>query len=187
MTWLLASMHRRSCRGCHSIGYSISTILFPLSRSPSAVHVTQSKASCMPAHALQPQPGWHVVDCCAAPGNKTTHAAALLHANTAAAAGASSFTDAASKRSKGKRSRLEAEGEAGQQQPAGAGVAAAGGGDVIKVFAFDKDPKRLKRLAANVQKAGAERIVVAQQADFLSIDPQDPLFSQVRARVWVWV
>lgn len=35
----------------------------------------QSKASCMPAHALRPLPGWHVVDCCAAPGNKTTHVA----------------------------------------------------------------------------------------------------------------
>ncbi len=32
----------------------------------------------MPAHALRPQPGWTVVDCCAAPGNKTTHVAALM-------------------------------------------------------------------------------------------------------------
>lgn len=35
----------------------------------------QSKASCMPAHALNPQPGWTVVDACAAPGNKTSHIA----------------------------------------------------------------------------------------------------------------
>ena len=34
----------------------------------------------MPAHALSPQRGWLVMDCCAAPGNKTTHVAALLHA-----------------------------------------------------------------------------------------------------------
>lgn len=40
--------------------------------------VLQSKASCMPAHALAPQPGWAVVDGCAAPGNKTTHLAALM-------------------------------------------------------------------------------------------------------------
>eukprot|EP00192_Tetraselmis_astigmatica_P024891 CAMPEP_0117657788 /NCGR_PEP_ID=MMETSP0804-20121206/5517_1 /TAXON_ID=1074897 /ORGANISM="Tetraselmis astigmatica, Strain CCMP880" /LENGTH=295 /DNA_ID=CAMNT_0005464265 /DNA_START=161 /DNA_END=1048 /DNA_ORIENTATION=- len=33
----------------------------------------------MPAHALQPRSGWHCVDCCAAPGNKTTHAAARMH------------------------------------------------------------------------------------------------------------
>ena len=35
----------------------------------------QSKASCLPAHALAAQPGWQVVDACAAPGNKTTHVA----------------------------------------------------------------------------------------------------------------
>ena len=32
----------------------------------------------MPAHALRPEPGWHIVDCCAAPGNKTTHVAGAL-------------------------------------------------------------------------------------------------------------
>ena len=35
----------------------------------------QSKASCLPAHALAPQPSWQVVDACAAPGNKATHVA----------------------------------------------------------------------------------------------------------------
>ena len=40
--------------------------------------VLQGKASCMPAHALAPQPGWTVVDCCAAPGNKTSHVAAMV-------------------------------------------------------------------------------------------------------------
>ena len=29
----------------------------------------------MAAHALNPQPGWTVVDACAAPGNKTSHLA----------------------------------------------------------------------------------------------------------------
>ncbi|KAK9819564.1 hypothetical protein WJX81_004895 [Elliptochloris bilobata] len=40
--------------------------------------ILQSKASCMPAHALRPEPGWTVLDACAAPGNKTTHIAALM-------------------------------------------------------------------------------------------------------------
>lgn len=38
----------------------------------------QGKSSCMPAHALNPCKGWKVLDCCAAPGNKTTHLAALV-------------------------------------------------------------------------------------------------------------
>jgi 25S rRNA (cytosine2278-C5)-methyltransferase len=41
------------------------------------MHV-QGKASCMPASALRPKAGWRVLDCCAAPGNKTTHLAALV-------------------------------------------------------------------------------------------------------------
>ena len=40
--------------------------------------VLQGKSSCMPAHALAPKAGWRVVDACAAPGNKTTHLAALM-------------------------------------------------------------------------------------------------------------
>lgn len=32
----------------------------------------------MPAHALSPQPGWTILDCCAAPGNKTTQIAAMV-------------------------------------------------------------------------------------------------------------
>lgn len=32
----------------------------------------------MPAYALSPNPNWHVIDACAAPGNKTTHLASEL-------------------------------------------------------------------------------------------------------------
>jgi putative methyltransferase len=38
----------------------------------------QDKASCMPAFVLSPSHDCHVIDACAAPGNKTTHLAAIL-------------------------------------------------------------------------------------------------------------
>ncbi|KAK4274550.1 hypothetical protein QN277_017753 [Acacia crassicarpa] len=38
----------------------------------------QGKASSMVAPALAPEPGWEVLDACAAPGNKTVHLAALM-------------------------------------------------------------------------------------------------------------
>ena len=40
--------------------------------------VLQDKASCLTAAALAPPPDAIVVDACAAPGNKTTHCAALM-------------------------------------------------------------------------------------------------------------
>jgi 16S rRNA (cytosine967-C5)-methyltransferase len=41
----------------------------------------QSRASMLVARTLDPQPGDHVLDLCAAPGTKTTHAAALMSGN----------------------------------------------------------------------------------------------------------
>ncbi|XP_055461766.1 28S rRNA (cytosine-C(5))-methyltransferase isoform X2 [Psammomys obesus] len=40
--------------------------------------ILQDKASCLPAMLLSPPPGSHVIDACAAPGNKTSYVAALL-------------------------------------------------------------------------------------------------------------
>ncbi|KAK9968455.1 hypothetical protein ABG768_002780 [Culter alburnus] len=40
--------------------------------------ILQDKASCLPAFLLNPPVGGHVIDACAAPGNKTSHLAAIM-------------------------------------------------------------------------------------------------------------
>ena len=46
--------------------------------------ILQDKASCFPAYLLDPKPEeGDIVDACAAPGNKTTHLAAVLHQSSA--------------------------------------------------------------------------------------------------------
>ncbi|XP_060115304.1 28S rRNA (cytosine-C(5))-methyltransferase [Heteronotia binoei] len=40
--------------------------------------ILQDKASCLPAFLLNPPPGSHIIDACAAPGNKTSHLAAII-------------------------------------------------------------------------------------------------------------
>ncbi|XP_077868127.1 28S rRNA (cytosine-C(5))-methyltransferase-like [Saccoglossus kowalevskii] len=41
--------------------------------------ILQDKASCIPAHVLCPPLGSHVIDTCAAPGNKTSHLASIIN------------------------------------------------------------------------------------------------------------
>ena len=61
-----------------------------LSKTPAYVNgqiIIQDKASCFPAYLLQPKvEDGDCLDACAAPGNKTTHLAAILHGEGRAAA-----------------------------------------------------------------------------------------------------
>lgn len=112
--------------------------------------ILQSKASCMTARALDPGVNWIVIDACAAPGNKTTQLAAIISSST----GTNNDNENKKKRKRKKTSAV--------------------------VIAFDKDNNRLERLKQNVLLAGAEAFIDARCADFLSIDPQSPEFSDVK-------
>jgi hypothetical protein len=110
--------------------------------------------------------------------------AALLHANTAAAAaaGGPGVNGVSLSKHSSKKACSQQGGDTSKQQGlAGAVMQGLADADIstIRIYAFDKDPKRLKRLAANVDRAGAGGIVVPQRADFLTIDPLDPQFKQV--------
>ena len=50
-----------------------------------------------------------------------------------------------------------------------------------KIFAFDRDPKRLGRLEANVALTNSGSIITARCADFLTIDPQSDEYNAVDA------
>ncbi|RDY13082.1 putative 28S rRNA (cytosine-C(5))-methyltransferase [Mucuna pruriens] len=91
----------------------------------------QGKASSMVAPALSPEPGWEVLDACAAPGNKTVHLAALL-------------------KRKG------------------------------KIIACELQKERIKRLNNTIKLSGASNIQVLND-DFLNLNPNDPLYSKVKA------
>jgi 16S rRNA C967 or C1407 C5-methylase (RsmB/RsmF family) len=49
--------------------------------------ILQDKASCFPAAILAPEPGWSLIDCAAAPGNKTSHLAAVANVTNGISAG----------------------------------------------------------------------------------------------------
>ena len=105
--------------------------------------VQQSLASCLPARALAPRAGWTVVDGCAAPGNKTTHLAALL---AEAEALETPEGDSLSDWNRKRRTRG-------------------------RVIALDRDAVRLQRLRTNARATGADGIISAHVADFLSPPP----------------
>jgi putative methyltransferase len=130
--------------------------------------VMQDLASAMPVAALLDDwtatagegrgvAPFDAVDCCAAPGNKTTQLAAAL---------AEMFGGGSAPRPS-KRGR--------------ASDGSAASGPAFTVHAFDRDAKRLDLLQARVQEAGAGGIVSATCADFLTVDTSAGKYGRVRA------
>lgn len=113
--------------------------------------VLQGKSSCMPARALRPQYGWKILDACAAPGNKTTHLASLLH-----------------------EAFLERQMLSENQNNVD-------GSNRGHILALDKDSGRLKRLRENVNITKTGCLIDARCIDFLSIDPHSPEYRDVDA------
>jgi putative methyltransferase len=114
----------------------------------------QDKASCLPAHVLTSgrRPLTLTLDACAAPGNKTTHLAALLYSDRRHPASSQSTSTRAG------------------------GVAAGRG----KVMALDVDKKRCALLQETVTMMGAGQSVSVLHQDFLKIDPRKAPFCDVQ-------
>ncbi|KAH3759030.1 S-adenosyl-L-methionine-dependent methyltransferase [Pelomyxa schiedti] len=91
--------------------------------------IIQSKPSCIPAMVLNPPQGSHVIDSCSAPGNKTSHLAAIMN-NTG------------------------------------------------KIYAFDKDKKRLDMMLKLLEQRGVKNVTATCQ-DFIKVSPRDKQYSSV--------
>lgn len=131
--------------------------------------IIQDKASCLPSQILFEQwfrgtqgPGdrGDLIDCCAAPGNKTSHLAALVHKSSTTVSSStsipSSTTQSTTQSTNSKKRKRE------KNNP-----------PVNLIFAFDKNPKRAILLHERMKAAGADAIVHAQRGDFLTLDPMD--------------
>jgi 16S rRNA (cytosine1407-C5)-methyltransferase len=65
-------------KGCYKVSDGLQAIRDSELAQSGAVYI-QNAASWLPVIALDPQPGDHILDMCAAPGGKTSHIAALAH------------------------------------------------------------------------------------------------------------
>ena len=123
--------------------------------------IIQDKASCFPALLLIPKnldPEDDAIDACAAPGNKTTHLAALMH-------------DAVSHLSQQRKQQHGTAQTSDKHTKKSLG----------KIFAFERDIKRTGTLREMVSWAGvANRVSIKGRVDFLSVDPLNKSFVKVK-------
>ncbi|OJD30758.1 nol1 nop2 sun family protein [Diplodia corticola] len=120
--------------------------------------IIQDKASCFPAYLLDVQPDdGDIIDGCAAPGNKTTHLAAIVARNAAARPAADSDSGHP-KNTKGNKQRKQ------------------------HIIACERDKRRSAILEKMVSLAGANKLVtVKPRQDFLNLDPTAPDLASVGA------
>ncbi|KAJ4409475.1 hypothetical protein N0V85_004080 [Neurospora sp. IMI 360204] len=129
--------------------------------------ILQDKASCFPAYLLDPRPerDGDVMDTCAAPGNKTTHLAAIV-ASRVEDGKAVVFDGSTSKKGKKK---------------GGKGTTTTTP-TTTTIFAFEKDPHRAKTLQKMVKTAGSDSFTVVNAGkDFLKVNPLDAKYRHVGA------
>ena len=141
--------------------------------------ILQSKASCMPAHALRPQPGWAVVDACAAPGNKTTHLAALMGNRGSIQAFEVGLLAAWAGDLQCSNGPVHGQ-PAPPRQPAASQSCLPAVTCCVQPPLPQKDARRCERLRGNAAATGST-IIAARCADFLATDPEAPEFAGVEA------
>jgi 25S rRNA (cytosine2278-C5)-methyltransferase len=115
--------------------------------------IIQDKASCFPSQiAMDQYTGGDIIDCCAAPGNKTSHMAAILHRKILK--GEINNGDATAK------------GTGSERKP--------------HIYAFDRSSARADLLSRRIHSAGAQNIVTVHNEDFLQVDVRDSKYENVR-------
>jgi putative methyltransferase len=123
--------------------------------------IIQDKASCMPSQILFDAyiefgyAGYDIIDACAAPGNKTSHVASLLHEYR---------QHQQQLEQPSRKQRLNEEGAAENVVSS-------------RIFAFDKSPTRCALLERRIKAAGADEIVTVRNQDFLTVEFASPTVS----------
>eukprot|EP00986_Skeletonema_menzelii_P011954 scaffold6337_cov144-Skeletonema_menzelii.AAC.6 len=122
--------------------------------------ILQDKSSCFSALVCASSSDFRgdYIDACSAPGNKTSHLAALLHASFIAAD--EDEPPKKKKKKKGKASKIQS-----------------------TVFAFERSSARFDTLKSRMDQLVSSSSVAVEpiHGDFLKIDPSDPKYANVRA------
>lgn len=144
--------------------------------------ILQDKASCFPAYLLDPRPerDGDVMDTCAAPGNKTTHLAAILGGRVEDNKAVVTF-DGKKTGQNGKKGNNNKKGEK-KKDNTEEDEKEKENETTTTIYAFEKDPHRAKTLQKMVKTAGSDTFTVVNAGkDFLKVNPMDTKYRNVGA------